>query len=376
MASVAVGSGRSFAVQVGEMAARLRREGVPLADMRSSASLELTYVGPVDVRMPMAERGAVGIERIETDPISARVVPSPRQGSKLRYFLDGSQRTLQVWRLGLVPIVTSISAAALLRRDALGAVEIAPGTLKFRHVWLIPMRSPQAGLPELVETIRASGGEVVDPLDGVADDQYDGLAGDYGKLQQAAYVAAREQRKELELKLLDEWEAGGPEGRVDGDWLVADGRLLPNVRNAIGLVKSMTQQQLTGREAVTVFDLAPGERTTAFRTPKNNWRDIGTRFDVEAAGATGSVDAPTLWYLRLHNALGQDARHALVRVEAGKDVRSTDEIDELSAWLLAERAPRATSDERWATLLYPIHLLEEILKRRVDAHTRGWPAAR
>ena len=45
----------------------------------------------------------------------------------------------------------------------------------------------------------------------------------------------------------------------------------------------------------------------------------------------------------------------------------------MSAWLMAERTPRATADARWATLLYPVHYLERILKRRLEADTRGWP---
>src|SRR3712207_3473790 len=96
----------------------------------------------------------------------------------------------------------------------------------------------------------------------------------------------------------------------------------------------------------------PG-RPCAPRTRSTNWRGLGTRYDIAAVAPTGRIDAPTLWYLRLHNPLGQDARHALVRVEAGKTVRDTDQIDELSGWLLAERAPKAASDSRWATLLYP-----------------------
>lgn len=376
MASIATGTRQSFTVQVAEMAARLRRDGVPLADMRSSQSLELTYAGNVEVRMPAADAAPDLIERIEADPISARAVPAADRPSRLTYFLDGSQKTLQVWRIGLVPVATTIAAAGLLFRNVAGEVEIAPGTLRFRHAWLIPRRARQAGLRDLIDLIEASGGDVVDPLDRIEDDEvYQALAGDYGKLQQAAYVKAREVREELELKLLDDWERGVPQRRED-DWLVVDGRLRSDVHNAIGLVKSMSRQQLAGDEAVTVFDLAPGERTTAFRFPLSNWRDLGTRFDVEAVGATGRVDAPTVWYVRLHNALGQDAKHALVRIEAGKTVRGTEQIDELSAWVLAERAPRASSDTRWATLLYPIHLLEEVLKRRVDAHTRGWPAAR
>ena len=53
----------------------------------------------------------------------------------------------------------------------------------------------------------------------------------------------------------------------------------------------------------------------------------------------------------------------------------TDQQDnDIASWLLAERIPRATQDARWPTLLYPIHLLEQLLKRRIAAMTVGWPA--
>ncbi len=280
-----------------------------------------------------------------------------------------------VWRLGLVPVTTTIAAAALLFRNDAGNVEISPGTLRFKHVWLIPRRASQPGLDALIGLIEEAGGEIVDPLEDVSSEVYEALAGDYGKLHQAAYVSARRVREKLEWQLLQDWDHGDVV-RTEDDWLVVDGRLRFVVPNAIGLVKSFTRQQLAGREAETIFNLAPGERSTAFRLPKDFHRDPGLDYDFDILPASGQFDAPTLWYLRLHNALGQDARHALVRIEAGRQVTSLEEIDELSAWLLAERAPRASSDSRWATLLYPIHLLEEILKRRVDAHTHGWPAAR
>ncbi len=118
-----------------------------------------------------------------------------------------------------------------------------------------------------------------------------------------------------------------------------------------------------------MLGLAPGHRTTAFH-PTDRYRNLG----LEAAADPGpDPDARTLWYLRLWDAAGLDARHALIRVEAGPDVRETARIDELSAWLMAERTPRAVADARWATLLYPVHYLERILKRRLEADTRGWP---
>jgi hypothetical protein len=70
---------------------------------------------------------------------------------------------------------------------------------------------------------------------------------------------------------------------------------------------------------------------------------------------------------------GMDARRALIRIEANGDMADQDEIDAISSWLMAERVPRPTSDSRWPTLLYPVHILERILKRRIDQITTGWP---
>jgi hypothetical protein len=112
-----------------------------------------------------------------------------------------------------------------------------------------------------------------------------------------------------------------------------------------------------------LLGLPPGYRTTAF-LPRNDRRRGGPE-----------PEQRTLWYIRLWDAAGMDARHALVRIEAPRTVCTTEEIDRISGWILAERTPRATGDSRWATLLYPVHLLERILKRRLDADTRGWPGA-
>jgi hypothetical protein len=373
MATVA-GERPILVYEVAELQTILRRSGVALVDARGAQALELLFAGAPEIGFPSLDGRTDEIERFEQAPVGARPVPPAVGPSRLRYFLDGSQRTMQVWRIGLVPIVATVAVAAILRRDADGSVSVVPGTLRFRHAWLIPQRAAVPGLAELVELISERGGDIVDPLAVLDEIRYDLIAGNFGHLVQAAYVAARGVRDELERALVEEW-AGGLPARDPDDWLVADGRLKLPASRAIGLVKSLTQQHLGGPEAVTVFDLPPGHRSSAFRA-RDFRRDPGASLDPDALTATGRSGAPTLWYLRLRDAAGQDARHALVRVEAGPDVRDSAQIDELSAWLLAERAPRATSDARWATLLYPIHLLEEILKRRVEAHTRGWPAAR
>ncbi len=78
--------------------------------------------------------------------------------------------------------------------------------------------------------------------------------------------------------------------------------------------------------------------------------------------------------MRFWNADGFDANHALIRVEAPHQLGIPEDIDTIAAWIFAERLPRATNDPRWPTLLYPIHFLERILKRKLAEMTAGWPS--
>jgi hypothetical protein len=354
----------SFADRISRMHAELLREGVPVSDMRRSPALELQFAGAGELgRGTAAARGA-GIEPIE-GPIAARRVPTiPARESRLRYFLDGAQRTFAVWRCGLVPTAATVVAAGVLRRDPGADGLIAPGTLRMEHCWLIP-----AGLDPRVDALREriarDGMRIEDPRDAAPGRHHDAGAEpdiDYGRLHELAYVAARNVREEVEAGVLAEW-VSRPEWRTGADWIVVDGRLRTPAPRTIGLVKQFSDAYLSGAEAETLLGLPPGYRTTAF-LPQGRSRRFGE-----------DSEARTLWYLRLWDAAGMDARHALVRIEAPREVCTTEEIDRISAWVLAERTPRATGDARWATLLYPVHLLERILKRRLDADTRGWPGA-
>ncbi|MDP9363671.1 MAG: hypothetical protein M3Q10_05505, partial [Chloroflexota bacterium] len=273
---------------------------------------------------------------------------------------------------GLAPVVATITAAAVLRRDATGRCDVVPGTLRLEHAWLVPCRLADPRLEPVLARIEAAGGRIVDtlaPIDGGDTDDGEPVAADYGHLVERAYDAARKVRDELERDLLRDW-AADPALAAEEEWIVVDGRLRVAVPRAIGLVKQFGNAYLAGSDAETLLGLAPGHRTTAFH-PTDRYRNLG--LDGDDVGP--DPDARTLWYLRLWDAAGLDARHALIRVEAGPDVRATAQIDELSAWLMAERTPRAVSDARWATLLYPVHFLERILKRRLEADTRGWPGA-
>ncbi|MEJ7762234.1 MAG: hypothetical protein WKF80_05520 [Thermomicrobiales bacterium] len=370
------GASRSLSEAVLAIERTMRASEVPFASMRGAGGLEMAFAGAGTIQRPNGDAALslldAPIERLEGHmAICCHRVPSERVApSRLRAFLDGSQKTLLVWRIGLVPIVATVAAAAILRRDERGNPSVMPGTLRLRHAWLIPRRTGNRDLANLLDALDARGMDVIDPLAYLDDDDaYAAVANQYGKMIEAAYVAARGVREEVESGLLDAWGERAS-GAPDGDWLVVDGRLRLDVPNAIGLVKDVTSQHLVGQEAVDVFELAPGHRTSAYR-PRDNRRSV--REDDLAAPTATDDHRPTLWYLRLRDHQGQDARHALVRVEAPSVVTGTAEIDRLSAWVMAERAPRATADARWDTLLYPIHYLELILKRHIASSLVGWP---
>ncbi|MCA9878165.1 MAG: hypothetical protein KC442_10295 [Thermomicrobiales bacterium] len=352
---------QSFAERINRVYADLRKDGVAVSDMRRSPSMELQFAGAGDIGQRSAVSPArAGVEPVE-GPIVARRIPeiAPRD-SRLRYFLDGAQRTFSVLRCGLVPVAATVVAAGVLRRDPTGDGVLEPGTLALEHSWLIPSVE-DATLAELRSRIEDSGMRVIDTLTAskreIAPD-----GADFGLLHELAYIAARDKRAAVEREVLDRWTRR-LEWRQGTDWIVVDGRLtLPDLRT-IGLVKQFTETYLSGQDAITLLGLPPGYRTTAFFPGTN--RHFGE-------GQEGEL---IMWYIRLWDADGLDARHALVRIEAPASVATTDEIDEISAWILAERTPRATGDARWATLLYPVHLLERMLKRRLDADTRGWPGA-
>jgi hypothetical protein len=362
----------------------LREQGVHHADMRNAASLETQFSGGTGGLSAAPARLSDQLRRLEgADPIlRVPVLPAGPGESRVAGFLDGSQRTVSAWRIGLVPVIATVAAAAVVSRSVAGEAGIARDregrtTLRMEHRWLIPRRSGDARVDRLIRSIEDAGGAVSDPVarraavDGVVDqDDYDAWLNDYSRLVEVAYDAARQVRVEVEMKLLDEWPQTDPTG--DG-WLVVDGRRALDVPRTLGVVKRVASQYLSGAEAVQVYDLPVGHRTSAF-VPRRDKRGGEVAYQGRSPHA---VDANTsvMWFLRMHDHAGLDAYHGLVRVEAPSDAEDAADITRYSSWLLAERTPRATGDARWASLLYPIHLLERVLKRQIAAETRAWPNA-
>ncbi|MBA2468827.1 MAG: hypothetical protein H0V37_05430 [Chloroflexia bacterium] len=346
--------------QVNSLKTSLARDHVWVTDMSRAGSLE-TGIGadPGTDAVQSSERRPVDIVRLEGRIAGRELDLDPYPPSRFRFFLDGTQKTMPICRVGLVPVVAALSAVGVLYRDTSGQPALMGDLLRVNQTWIAPRGSGDEQLDAMIDEVERSGVTVHDPGAGGAAPG----AGDYGRSLAHAFDLAGHIRSQQEREVLDLWRDTISPHHPD-DWIAVDGRLRGNIPNAIGIVKDLQTQHLSGDEAIALFDLPKGFRTTAFRYASSS----------NGSGPDAS-EGRTMWYLRLWNATGMDARHSLVRIEAPNHVSTSDQIDEVSRWILAERLPRATEDPRWPTLLYPIYYLERILKRRLADITAGWPSA-
>lgn len=345
----------SFIAQFRQIDAEIKRRGIPAYDMRDEGNLELVFVGGGTADADDAGRARrPAIEWLESEPARPRKILPTVTPSPIRYFLDGGQRTLRAFYCENVPMITGIAGAAVVERNDKGEPRVCPGMLAFRHVWVIPMRSRIAGINELIEIVMENGGDIVDPLEDIEDaDEYDERLLEFGGVVELGFNRVGRVRQELESVLLQRWCT---EITPDRGMLLVDGPLRVEACGAVGLVKSFTRQYLTGDASTALFRLEHGHRTAAFSV-EDGWRQ-GARVNA--------------WYQRHWNATGRDPRHALIRLEMSTGWAEQPAVDDVAAWVMRERVPAAKADARWATLLYPVHHLESILKRHIEAQTRGW----
>ena len=80
------------------------------------------------------------------------------------------------------------------------------------------------------------------------------------------------------------------------------------------------------------------------------------------APVTRSLAPVRAWGLRLWPWEGKDLLHGLVRVEVAPANESTQRANEISRWIMADRAPISAPDRRWDRLLYGMYSVEQYLK--------------
>ena len=303
-------------------------------------------------------------------PVGARDLGGHRGISRLCYFLDGVQSSREIGRIGMSPVIVSTVAATIVnrcgRRFSRLPMESPPVVVQ---AVILPRSAGDAGVDAFWNLLLAAGFSELDPeevpttphlvLDS-AEYIADADPSDYVGMREKARGRIRSLRERLEGGLLKRWE--GDDRVLDSDdWIAVDGQLqdLPeSSRRAVGLIKSVARPEFVGRDVGMLLDLEPGMRTTSFVPDWQLRRSPG--------------DHRTSWYLRMWPPQpGADALGSLMRVEAPRETEP-DQVDEISRWILAERAPLAKPDPRWPAMIYPIQYVEKILKPLVQGPERAY----
>ena len=303
--------------------------------------------------------------------------PGPRElgdhdgTSRLCYFLDGVQSSREIGRIEMSPVIVATVAAAIVNRcdrrfsrmplespPALVQAVILPrsaGDVNVEAFWELLL---EAGFSELGPDETPSFPHLIlDSAEYMAEKD----PSDYVGMRERARVRVRALRERLEGGMLRTWELDDRILENPDAWIAVDGQL-ENIREsnrrAIGLIKSVARPEFVGKDVGMLLDLEPGMRTTSFIP---DWQ---IRLDPGKQRAS--------WYLRVWPPQrGADALGSLMRVEAPRET-PPEMVDEISRWILAERAPLAKPDPRWPAMIYPIHYVEKILKPLVQGSERAY----
>jgi hypothetical protein len=271
----------------------------------------------------------------------------------------------------MVPVIVATIAAAIVNRcdrrftrmplespPVLVQAIILPrsaGDVRVEVFWELLLK---AGFSELnPEEVPSSPHLVLDSAEYLAET----VLPDYVGMRERARVRIRALRERLEGEMLRQWELDDRTLEDSDAWIAVDGQLKDireSNRRAIGLIKSVAHPEFVGKDVGLLLDLEPGMRTTSFVPGWQLRRDPS--------------EQRTSWYLRMWpQQQGADALGSLVRVEAHRDT-PPESVDEISHWILAERAPLAKPDPRWPSMIYPIHYVEKILKPLVQGSERAY----
>ena len=273
-----------------------------------------------------AEEAAIRpAELVEPGPFRAIPVGAPAPWPGTVAFLDGTQRYEVMAYAGASPLILAEVAAAVMERRE-----------RRLHVVEEARRQLIIARPEALDQL----GELGEGYDAVALTDAAPMHPVHDVV--LARQAVDAQRTRLEVQVGHTYRA-----RSDA-WLVVDGSLTSSPQWAsdlrmLSVAKSHAILPFEGPDLEAYLRLPVGHRSPVF--------------------APQSRVAPVYsWALRLWPWEGRDLLHGLVRVEAPRADLTIDLADEISRWLLAERAPVSTPDPRWDRLLYGIREVEVYLK--------------
>ena len=357
-----------FVAKISQAIEGAGRKGIHLTAGAGSCDLEAQQFGGSPEEDEPFPTGRP--HHLET-PVGSRALGDHRGISRLCYFLDGVQSSREIGRIGMSPVIVSTVAATIVnrcgRRFSRMPLESPPVVVQ---AVILPRSAGDAGVEAFWGLLLAAGFSELGPNEVPSTphlvlDSAEYIAeadpSDYVGMRERARVRVRGLRERLEGGMLRQWEG---DNRVldDADaWIAVDGQL-ENIREsnrrAVGLIKSVARPEFVGKDVGMLLDLEPGMRTTSFVPDWQLRLDPGKQ--------------RTSWYLRMWPPQrGADALGSLMRVEAPRETEP-DQVDEISRWILAERAPLAKPDPRWPAMIYPIQYVEKILKPLVQGPERAY----
>jgi hypothetical protein len=261
----------------------------------------------------------------------------PAARSSIAIFVDGVESSATAgWYCGL-PIRLAQVAAAAIRRDEKG--EMAEVVAEAAQVTLLfPSMVDPEKHGELVDFCRAAS---IEPL-----------PVELRTGEQDWNLALRDHVREVRNRLECEVVRKAAERANEQGWILADGRCpeasVAPTKYIVGLVKSHIRDYFTDEKMRDWILTLPAEhRTPVFRAARE-----------EGARETFS------WYLRLHESPDGPPWFGLIRLEMNDRQMAVQCADELTSWVLAERAPLSLPDNRYDRLLYPIRYIEQYLRSR------------
>jgi hypothetical protein len=358
---------KDFVAKISQALEGAGRKGIHVTAGAGSCDLESQQFGGTH---PDEEQIPMGRPHHLEEPPGPRDLGGHDSTSRLCYFLDGVQSSREIGRIEMAPVIVATVAAAIVnrceRRFSRMPLESPPVVVQ---AVILPRSTGDEKVQAFWELLLAAGFSELDPdevpssphlvLDS-AEYMSDADPSDYVGMREMARVRVRALRERLEGGMLREWE-GDDEVLGSDAWIAVDGQLRDireSNRRAIGLIKSVARPEFVGKDVGMLLDLEPGMRTTSFIPDWQLRRDPGER--------------RTSWYLRMWPPQrGADALGSLMRVEAPRDTEP-EQVDEISRWILAERAPLAKPDPRWPAMIYPIRYVEKILKPLVQGSERAY----
>ena len=358
-----------FVARISEALTEAKRKGIYITAGAGSCDLEAQQFARHSAHEE--ERSPKGQPHHLESPPGPRNLGTHDGTSRLCYFLDGVQSSREIGRIEMVPVIVATIAAAIVNRcdrrftrmplespPVLVQAIILPrsaGDVRVEVFWELLLK---AGFSELSpEEVPSSPHLVLDSAEYLAET----VLPDYVGMRERARVRVRALRERLEGEMLRQWELDDRTLEDSDAWIAVDGQLKDireSNRRAIGLIKSVAHPEFVGKDVGLLLDLEPGMRTTSFVPGWQLRRDPS--------------EQRTSWYLRMWpQQRGADALGSLMRVEAHRDT-PPESVDEISHWILAERAPLAKPDPRWPSMIYPIHYVEKILKPLVQGSERAY----